>query len=275
MSKLAWSVASITDRGLIRRDNQDNYFVSEDKRLFVVADGMGGVKGGAEASRLAVEAVRQAWIDNPPQFDDHDKIELWLRDAVGKANDSVCDAADLINSESRMGTTIVVALQADGNKVHIAHVGDSRAYLLKDGALEALTNDHSMVYEMMQHGQLTWQQCKDSVWRSVLTRCIGHERGVAVDQSVVDLLSGEWVVLCSDGLCGFVTDEKIAETIADCSTAEEACSKLMLCSMEVGAPDNVTVVAINYWSDDSADVAKHETMAKTPNSYAQSPSNPL
>src|ERR1700722_3526379 len=145
MSKLAWNAASVTDRGLVRKDNQDRCYVSPDQRLFVVADGMGGIKGGGEASRLAVEAIELFWKEEPPQLTDPASVQDWLQRAVEKANESVCAAADIINSHSRMGTTIVVAVQADENKVHIAHVGDSPAYLVKQGSIGALTKDHSIV----------------------------------------------------------------------------------------------------------------------------------
>jgi protein phosphatase len=259
MSKLVWSVASKTDVGLKRSENQDNYFVSDDNRLFVVADGMGGVMGGAEASRLAVEAIKQLWAEHQPPFDDQEKVQVWLHDAVKNSNDSVCDAADKIIAESRMGTTIVAALQTDDKRLHIAHVGDSRAYLFRDGELKTLTNDHSMVFEMMQLGQLTWQQCQDSPWRSILTRCIGHERDVAIDSNVIEPSTGDWVVLCTDGLCGYVTDEKILETIKGCETAEQACSELVACAMEVGAPDNVTVVVVQYRAETAAEKSKRKS----------------
>ncbi|HEY9717110.1 MAG TPA: protein phosphatase 2C domain-containing protein [Trichormus sp.] len=261
MSKLVWSVASKTDVGLKRSENQDNFFVSDDNRLFVVADGMGGVMGGAEASRLAVEAIKRLWAEDQPPLDDELKAQAWLHDAVRTSNESVCDAADQIIAESRMGTTIVAALQGAGNQLHIAHVGDSRAYLLRDGALDTLTNDHSMVFEMMQLGQLTWQQCQESPWRSILTRCIGHERDVLIDTKTIEPSNEDWVVLCTDGLCGYVTDEKIMETIKACETAEQACSELVSCSMEVGAPDNVTVVVVQYRGETAAEKAKRKAGA--------------
>lgn len=214
MSKVSWCVAGVTDRGLIRRDNQDNYYVSPDQRLFVVADGMGGVKGGAEASRLAVEAIQSLWKDKPPQLTDHLKIQEWLQEAVENANESVCAAADVINTDSRMGTTIVVAVQADESKVHIAHVGDSRAYLMKQGSIGALTHDHSVVYEMMRKEKLTLEQCWVSPFKNLLTRCLGHDRDVAVDTTEVELNAGEWIVLCTDGLCGVLRDEQITQVMA-------------------------------------------------------------
>jgi protein phosphatase len=198
------------------------------------------------------------WAEDQPPLDDELKAQAWLHDAVRTSNESVCDAADQIIAESRMGTTIVAALQAAGNQLHIAHVGDSRAYLLRDGALDTLTNDHSMVFEMMQLGQLTWQQCQESPWRSILTRCIGHERDVLIDTKTIEPSNEDWVVLCTDGLCGYVTDEKIMETIKACETPEQACSELVSCSMEVGAPDNVTVVVVQYRGETAAEKAKRK-----------------
>lgn len=249
MDKLGWSVAGVTDRGLTRRDNQDNFYVSPDKRLFVVADGMGGVKGGAEASRLAVEAVEKLWKDKPPTLSDHTKIQDWLQEAVEKANESVCKAADAHGSESRMGTTIVVVVQSDEDKAHVAHVGDSRAYVLKNGEINTLTHDHSVVYEMMRKEKLTLEQCWVSPFRNLLTRCLGHDREVVIDKTEVDLGEGTWIVLCTDGLCGVLRDEQITAVMAECSTAEDVCSKLLASTLEAGAPDNVTIIAVQYGSD--------------------------
>jgi len=255
MDKLAWRVAGVTDRGLSRRDNQDNYYVSADERLFVVADGMGGVKGGAEASRLAVAAVESLWKEKPPKLSDHALIQDWLQEAVENANEAVCQAADAIAAEARMGTTIVVVVQSDEDRAHIAHVGDSRAYLMKDGEINTLTHDHSVVYEMMRKEKLTLEQCWVSPFRNLLTRCLGHDREVVIDKTEVELSEGAWIVLCTDGLCGVLRDEQITSVMTECKTAEEVCSKLVASTIEAGAPDNVTIIAVQY-GPDSVDGAK-------------------
>lgn len=252
MNKLTCRVASVTDRGLSRPENQDSFYISPDERVFVVADGMGGVKGGAEASRIAVETIQELWKEDAPHPTDEAEIRKWLLDAVARANHNICDAADSKDSASRMGTTIVVAVQSDANEMHIAHVGDSRAYILKEGRISTLTNDHTVVMEMMRNNKLTEEQCRNSVYRHLLTRCLGHDRDVEIDHTDIKLSSGEWIILCSDGLSGVLTDEQILESMKNCDTAQDVCQKLLAKTLDHQAPDNVTIVAIQYQKGEEA-----------------------
>ena len=139
MTKVTWQVASVTDPGMKRTENQDNLFISPDKRLLVVADGMGGMKGGSKASKLAIGAVEKLWKEKHPDEADAALIETWLVEAVSNANEEVFQAAAADPAVKDMGTTIVAAIHCPDGSVHIAHVGDSRAYLIREGKTVVLT----------------------------------------------------------------------------------------------------------------------------------------
>jgi len=246
MVSLNWRESAVTDKGLARPDNQDSYYVSPDRRVFVVADGMGGAKGGAVASRLAVEAVEMLWKQQPPPSSDRAGIHQWLVDAISGANQSVFSTALDDPELRRMGTTIVVALQSDDGFLHIAHVGDSRAYLIRGGKTIVLTQDHTITMEMLLRGYLTPDQLERSPFRHYLTRCVGHKSKVQIDETPVELLPGDWMILSTDGLSCVMHDEEIGELVTQCHEPAEVCDVLLEETLFKGAPDNVTVVAINY-----------------------------
>lgn len=243
---LKWRAAALTDPGCQRQRNEDSYFVSADQRVFAVADGMGGAVGGAMASKLAVEAIEKLWSEKPPHHSDKDQIREWLDEAVGRANRSVWQLAEEDSSVRGMGTTVVVAVQSDDNHMQIAHVGDSRAYLLRDGKPVVLTNDHSVVQEMVRAGRLTEDQARINPYKNLITRCLGHEVEVEVDQTPVELKPKDWIVLCSDGLPTVLRDEEICATLNDSQEPEGVCKLLVKRTIDGGAPDNVTVVVIQF-----------------------------
>lgn len=246
MTKLAWSVAAVTDRGLHRSENQDNYYISPDMRVFVVADGMGGLKGGARASKLAVDAVEAHWKENPPDFTEPEVVQQWLVDAVANANQAVFVAASQDESVQNMGTTIVAGVQTEANTMQIAHVGDSRAYLIREGKTIVLTQDHSVVMEMVLKGQLTPEQFKNSPFRHYLTRCVGHSGKVEIDRTPVELHPDDLIILSTDGLSAVLDEEQIFEELKGSNTPEEICEALLKSTLDGGAPDNVTILAVKY-----------------------------
>lgn len=243
---LKWTVAALTDRGAKRADNQDNFLVSDDNRVFVVADGMGGALGGATASRLTVESIGKFWEQAPVDLSDDEAIHEWLVEAVNIANENVFAYSTEHPSVRGMGTTVVVAVQTDSRKIHIAHVGDSRAYLVREGRATLLTQDHSLVMELFKNGQINEQQMKDSPFKSYITRCVGHRNKLEVDQAPRELQPGDWIILCTDGLTAVLHDEQIGEVIESITEPTSACNELVRLTLEGGAPDNVTVLAIRY-----------------------------
>lgn len=246
MSSFSWQTAGVTDRGLVRADNQDNYFISDDHKLLVVADGVGGAKGGALASRLAVEAMQESYKDSPPDLGDVSSIQSWLLKSVEKANLSVVETAKTEEGAKDMGTTIVAAVFADDHSLQIAHAGDSRAYLVTDGEAKVLTIDHSVVMEMHMRGQLTLEQARTNVYRHLITRCLGHETDVEVDIGQHETTGDGWLILASDGLSEAVHEEDIPDCLTDCESAQDACEKLLAKTMDGGAPDNVTIVVARF-----------------------------
>jgi protein phosphatase len=230
--------ASLTDVGLVRERNEDAFGEKSlvGGRLFVVADGMGGHAGGATASRLAVEAVEAALGTiprDPPRA---------LREALEAANRSIHDESQRDPSLRGMGTTGVVLLIGSGG-CWVANVGDSRAYRLRDGALDQLTRDHSVVAEMVRLGVLTSAQAAVHPRRNEVLRSLGTAPDVDVDVDAVDVSVGDVFLLCSDGLSGVVDDAAIAALLAD-DSVEDASRALVEAAIGQGAPDNVTVQVI-------------------------------
>jgi protein phosphatase len=246
---LKWRAAARTDAGCQRQRNEDNYYVSPDSRVFAVADGMGGAVGGAKASKLAVEAIEKMWKETPPPLTDREGIQKWLQETVTLANQTVWHEAEEDQAVRGMGTTVVVAVQSEGGIIEIAHVGDSRAYLLREGKPILLTNDHSVVQEMVRAGRLTEEQARINPYKNLITRCLGHEEKVEIDQTTQELKSKDWIVLCSDGLPTVLRDEQISETVGDTREPDGVCEELVKQTLDGGAPDNVTVVVIKYYDE--------------------------
>ncbi len=246
MTALSWQTAAVTDRGVKRSENQDNFYISPDDRVFVVADGMGGELGGATASRIAVQSVDELWKHSPPDLSDKDKIHQWLVQAVSNANSAIFSVSAHDPTVHGMGTTIVVAVQSDDNLLHIAHVGDSRAYLLREGKTVVLTQDHSVVMDLLLAGKISLEQFKTSPFRSYITRCVGHNTKVEIDKTPVEIRPGDSILLCTDGLTAVLDDEEIGEIATVEPGPEPMCKSLVQKTLDGGAPDNVTVIAICY-----------------------------
>lgn len=244
MSKYTWRSAGLTHRGKVRGDNQDNYHISSDGRLFVVADGVGGSYGGAMASRIAVETAEELWKSAGELT--ADKIEAWIRDTVNQANERIAKAAEEKEHLHNMGTTIVIVVVDESGVLHIGHVGDSRASLISSGENTTLTMDHSVVMEMHLRGQLTLEQCRTNPYRHLITRCLGHDEAVEVDYKTSPVQHGEWIVMATDGLADVILEEEIASMVNGCEDPQSACEKLLNEVLERGAPDNTTIIVVAF-----------------------------
>ncbi len=236
----------MSDQGVKRADNQDNFYVSEDKRVFVVADGMGGALGGSIAARLTVNSIENFWKESPADLDSEEAIAAWLAGAVNKANETVFGFSEENPSVKGMGTTVVVGVQDNKGSIHIGHLGDSRAYLVRDKQYEVLTQDHSLVMELFRGGHITEEQMKESPFKHYITRCVGHKDRVELEHTPKELQKGDWILMCTDGLTAVLEDEQIAEVLAASEEPEQACKTLVEMTIEGGAPDNVTVIAVKY-----------------------------
>jgi protein phosphatase len=235
--------AGKTDPGRKRRRNEDAFVL--EPPLFAVADGMGGAQAGEVASRLAAAAFREFHEADDLAPDDR------LRALVQEANRRIYDRARADTGATGMGTTLTAALLEDGD-VTIGHVGDSRAYRLRDGQLEQLTEDHSLVADLMRSGRLTPEEAETHPQRSVITRALGTDPEVDVDTMTVEASPGDVFLLCSDGLTTMVADEDILELVARAGSLEDAARALVKAANKGGGEDNVTVVLFAVEGDATA-----------------------
>ncbi|HEX2372716.1 MAG TPA: Stp1/IreP family PP2C-type Ser/Thr phosphatase [Actinomycetota bacterium] len=229
-----------SDVGRTRSGNEDSYFCG--RTVFAVADGLGGHQGGEVASAAAVAPL--AALDGR-EFADPDQAAEALAVAIREANSAILDRAAGDPGLWGMGTTMTAAAVAGDSHLQLAHVGDSRAYLLRDGDLEQLTTDHTVVGELVRRGRLTPEQAAIHPERSILTRAVGLDPRVLVDTpDPVGLRPGDQVLLCSDGLTEAVADARIAELLSAGADGETACRSLIDAANTAGGPDNITVVLI-------------------------------
>jgi serine/threonine protein phosphatase PrpC len=244
-------VAGVTDPGRKRRRNEDSFVV--DPPFFVVADGMGGAQAGEVASRLAATAFRE--YHEADELGGEDRVEAIIQEA----NRRIYDRAQADTAVSGMGTTVTAAL-VEETRVAIGHVGDSRAYRIRDGELVQLTDDHSLVADLMRSGRLTPEEADAHPQRSVITRALGTDPEVDVDTFAVDAEARDVFLLCSDGLTTMVDDEEILRVVRESGTLDEAAKTLVKTANRHGGEDNVTVVLFEV---DAGDSVGEETAAMT------------
>src|SRR3954447_8858784 len=207
--------AARTDTGRQRHANEDSYYARSP--IYVVADGMGGARAGEVASRIAADAFDEEMGDGNP--------EEQLADRAREANRRIFELARDDASHSGMGTTLTGALLAS-DEVSIVHVGDSRAYLFRDGELRQLTRDHSLVEELRRRGQLTSEEAEDHPQRSIITRALGPERDVELDVHTHQARGGDVFLLCSDGLTSMVREDVVADVLSRSPSLDEALVRL-------------------------------------------------
>jgi serine/threonine protein phosphatase PrpC len=239
-------VASVTDPGRRRRRNEDAFVVRPP--LFAVADGIGGAQAGEVASRLATEALHE----QEAGAGGRERVS----DLIQAANQRVYERSSADAAASGMGTTITVALVED-ELVSIGHVGDTRAYLVRDGSLEQLTDDHSLVGELLRGGKLSPEEAEAHPQRSVITRALGTDPDVDVDTFSVETRPGDLFLLCSDGLTSMVADEEILHTIEQHRhDLDRAARELVGLANRGGGEDNITVVFFEIAPDTVEETAE-------------------
>ncbi len=233
-------VGAITDPGRKRRRNEDAYVI--EPPLFAVADGMGGAQAGEVASRLAAAALKESGAETGG--------ERRIVSLIQEANRRVYDRSNEDPNASGMGTTMTVALVEDG-QVSFGHVGDSRAYLIRDGSMEQLTEDHSLVAELMRSGKLSPEEAESHPQRSVITRALGTDPDVDVDTFTIATRVGDLFLLCSDGLTTMLPNETILDVVEryrpDMNGALRA---LVSAANKGGGEDNITVIAFEIAEHD-------------------------
>ena len=222
-------VAHLSDTGRVRHHNEDRSVASS--RILAVADGMGGAKAGEVAAQVAVDAVSGLATVDPES----------VRRAIERANRSIRRMASEDPDKSGMGTTMTAAVVRDG-QLDVIHVGDSRAYLWRDGALSQVTEDHSVVGELVRRGSITAEEAESHPHRNVITRALGAEAEVQADTVTAGLRDGDVVLLCSDGLSSYVPEADIAAALEAAPTLADAARALVDRANAAGGVDNVTVV---------------------------------
>lgn len=234
------AAAASTDNGRVRPNNEDSFMIDDVRAVFAVADGMGGHRGGEVASRTAIESLRASIASG-----------VALPDAIVRANGAVIEKAARDEDLAGMGTTLTAVIVIGPNQLLVGHVGDSRAYFVHDGAMERITEDHSLVEELVREGRLTPEQAEAHPQRAIITRALGVDNDVDVDQYVLTVVAGDRVIICSDGLNTMVRDrdvERIARTESDPQRAADA---LVAAANAAGGEDNITVVIVDVLEAES------------------------
>lgn len=234
---------SLTNQGLVRSSNQDAHahFENDFFSIFVLCDGMGGHQAGEVASHLAVDTVIEFFTE---KSEEKDYADLLL-EAVSLANQAVYAKGQSSPQYHNMGTTIVALLIAK-TKAYIAHIGDSRLYLMRDSELRQITEDHSLVQNLVNKGLMTKEDARHSPEKSALTRALGIDPEEKTDLDLIDLKAGDQLLLCSDGLSNMVEEEEIACLLKSEAEPREKAEKLMSMAIAGGGKDNITLTLLSY-----------------------------
>lgn len=240
----------ITDIGRKRQKNEDSYLVNDKIQLYIVADGMGGHAGGEFASKIAVSTVEEIIKGDAPKdieasyfyAESKESEEGKLRRAITQAGSKIVQRAIEDPDLRGMGTTATV-LYFDDSKAYVAHVGDSRAYCVRNGEIIQITEDHSLVNEQLKSGLITEEEAKTHQLKNIITRSVGVQEEVEVDTIVWDVINDDSYVLCSDGLSNMLQNHEILAYVGQYPT-EEAARKLVDLANERGGDDNITMIIV-------------------------------
>jgi PPM family protein phosphatase len=256
-----------TDTGRQRRGNEDAFYARAP--LFAVADGMGGAQAGEVASHLAVEVLEQGL----PHGDG--SVEERLRARVREANARIMESAQADDARAGMGTTLTVAYVGEDD-LTVAHVGDSRLYRLRDGTFERLTDDHSLVEELVRQGKLTPEEADEHPQRSIITRALGAEEGVEADSRTWPGRNEDVYLICSDGLTSMIPEAQVAQILTEAPSLGAAGRALIDAANDAGGRDNITVVLfrleeVGAGAPEPSQTAEHRAVAPEPAASATAP----
>ncbi len=224
-----------TDKGLVRKENEDAFCIEKDLGLLAIADGMGGHASGEVASKMAIEILRDSLKKEGEPLPER------LNSGVKLANKMIYEASRSQSQLNGMGTTLT-AVRLDGNRLRIAHVGDSRAYLIRGGVIEQLTDDHTIVSEQVARGMITREEAARSDMRNILSKALGIAPEVDVDIEGLTVSEGDQLVLCSDGLSELISDDEILSEVQSSKRPEIVCDELVDLANQRGGEDNITVI---------------------------------
>lgn len=238
MSKCRFT--GLSDPGLLRSVNQDNYYIDPEGRFFIVADGMGGHAGGQEASLIAAKQIRahleEKWNSQIPS------VRL-LEEALEMANQGILEDQSNYPERGDMGTTVVIVLFRN-DEAWRAHIGDSRLYRLRNGKLEQITEDHTWVARALKMGDITPEQARAHPWRHVLFQCLGRKEVRQVEIDSLDVQPGDRLLLCSDGLTEEVPDDLLSHLLQSDTSFEEIATGLIEAAKKAGGSDNITLILV-------------------------------
>ena len=253
--KMSLIATGLTDVGLVRKHNEDSLFFDTELGLFIVADGLGGHAAGEVASGIVVEHISK-YIEETsnPETTLPMGIEKGislnghrLRTAIRLSDKAISDDILVHPERDTMGSTVVACL-IEGNRVTMAHVGDSRAYRLDGGCIRQVTRDHSWVAEQVANGILTLEEAKKHPFRNVITQALGNGTDLEIELQEFEISDSETILLCSDGLSGMVSEEQMLSIVNQASNLQDAVSGLIALAIENGGEDNVSVVLVKHSS---------------------------
>jgi protein phosphatase len=261
---LTLEVAGRSDVGRVRPSNEDNFGYDQRLGIFVVCDGMGGHAAGEVASQIAVDTILAYFRERAPNVEDNALLDdapvgaRLLAEAVKKANDAILDYAEAHKNTTGMGTTLVAARFFDG-VCSIAHVGDSRIYLFREGQLLQLTEDHSLVMEQVRRGMLTLEEARSSSVQNIITRALGTEEGTLPDLGEFPAQDGDVVLLTTDGVLRHIADQEMSAILLQLPSLEAACQTLIDAANEGGGEDNATCVLVRVRKGKTVEQPKSES----------------
>lgn len=246
MRDLIVHAVGLTDVGRVRSINQDSFHLIKEKNISIVADGMGGHAAGDQASKIAVKTITEildAYDFNEEDGESGMSVEELVRYALQEANEQIL-LASLSNQHLQgMGTTAIVAVENKG-KLFIGHVGDSRTYLVRNQKISQITEDHSVVQQLVKAGAISEAEAEVHPYKNVITRCLGMQANVEPDTLEMVLEPGDRILMCSDGLSNMVSDATIEQLVNASETPEMTCQKLIDLANENGGTDNITAVLL-------------------------------
>jgi len=244
--------AAKTDVGLVRKNNEDNFGYDVRHGIFAVCDGMGGQAAGEIASKIAVDTVLEYFCHSQQAakspvvgrtFEGVSPRATALANAIQLANLAIHEAGSASAQRSGMGSTIV-AVRVEGNLFSVAHVGDSRVYLIRAGSIQQLTSDHSLVMEQVRRGLITMEEAEHSKMQNLIVRALGSEESVEPDLADHEFVLEDVLLLCSDGMSRFVQESAMLERIGRAATLEQACDDLIKAAKDGGSDDNITCLLV-------------------------------
>lgn len=238
-------VAVRSDIGRVRRNNEDSFLADSGRGLFIVADGMGGIIGGEVASALAVKVVSEYLGDRLGADSGTEEVYAALMGALVEANQRIKERTDKQTELRGMGTTIILAL-VRGDTLSLAHVGDSRAYLVRAADIRQLTEDHTVVAQIVKSGMISGDEARSSKLKHVLSQALGSSPSLAPGLQTMRLRRGDSIILCTDGVTDMVEDEELASIVHACGEeVERACDEIVARANDSGGRDNITVVILH------------------------------